>query len=124
MRLHLPISIGAIALLLSVSTFALDGIRSISQEVDALLRTLQYSRCQFNRNGQWYSAGEATAHLKSKLEYLHAKETINSTEDFIELAASNSSLSGVPYKVKCGDQGVVTSHKWLTEQLNILRTRK
>ena len=63
-------------------------------EVNGLLDHLQSSGCEFNRNGSWYAAGEARAHLQSKLEYLEGKDTIHSTEQFIELGASTSSMSG------------------------------
>ena len=44
-------------------------------EIEALLARLEVSGCQFNRNGSWYSAAQAKAHLQRKLEYLENKAT-------------------------------------------------
>ena len=40
------------------------------EEVMTLLSRLEGSKCQFNRNGTWYSGAEAKAHLVQKLEYM------------------------------------------------------
>lgn len=63
----------------------------IRAEVDALMARLQSSGCQFDRNGSWYSASDAKDHILRKLEYIESKNGIQSTEQFIELAASKSS---------------------------------
>ena len=90
-------------------------------EVNALLSALEYSGCEFSRNGSWYSGSEAKTHLLRKLEYLEGKNLVQSTEQFIELGASTSSSSGKPYLVRCGDAGPIESRKWLGTQLTILR---
>ena len=76
---------------------------------------------QFNRNGTWYSAAAARDHLLRKLEYLEDKTTIQSTEQFVELAATKSSISGKPYLVRCGSAAPVESRAWLIGQLGIIR---
>jgi hypothetical protein len=91
-------------------------------EIDALLSTFQTSGCEFNRNGTWYTAVEAKAHLLRKLEYLESKNAVQSTEQFIELGASTSSASGRPYLVKCGNAAPVESTKWLSAQLKAMRS--
>lgn len=93
----------------------------IRAEIDALLDKLQASGCQFNRNGAWHNGSEAKVHLLRKLEYLEGKGTVESTEQFIELAASKSSFSGKAYQVRCGTEAAVESQLWLTRQLAILR---
>ena len=65
-------------------------------EIDAVLSRLQSSGCQFDRNGSWYSSSEAKDHILRKLDYLEGKTTIQSTEQFIALAATKSSSSGKP----------------------------
>ena len=121
MRFNLFSLIGVMAMVVGTSPYALDSVPTVGREIDALLHTLGRSNCQFSRNGQWYSSDEASLHLKSKLQYLSATGSLNTTEQFIDLAASTSSVSGVPYQVKCVDAGVVESHRWLTEQLHLLR---
>lgn len=94
----------------------------IRAEIEALLTLLEVSACEFNRNGSWYSAREAKAHLLRKLEYLEKKNAVAKTEQFIELGASTSSLSGKPYLVKCPDADPVASSEWLLAQLKAIRS--
>ena len=96
----------------------------VRAEIDALLSRLEASGCQFNRNGSWYRGQEARDHLLRKLEYIEGMTTIQSTEQFIELAASKSSFSGEPYQVKCGDESPVQSQEWLSQQLASIRSSK
>lgn len=93
----------------------------VRAKVDLLLDRLQASGCEFNRNGSWYSGAEARGHLLRKLEYLEDKTTVQSTEQFIELAATKSSISGKPYLVRCGSAAPVESRAWLIGQLAIIR---
>ena len=44
-----------------------------------------------------------------KYDYLVAHDLIATTEDFIERAATKSSVRGQPYEVKCGSGAAVTS---------------
>lgn len=90
-------------------------------EIDALLVRLQSSGCSFNRNGSWYEAVDARAHLVKKLEYLEDRNLVQTTEQFIDRAATGSSLSGKPYLVRCGSTAPVESRTWLTQQLKALR---
>lgn len=93
-------------------------------EIQILLKKLQDSGCQFNRNGSWYSGTEAQTHLRKKIDYLERKNMLKSTKDFIKLGASSSSYSGKAYLVKCGATQAVESQIWLTDQLKILRESK
>lgn len=92
-----------------------------SAEIDALLARLESSGCRFNRNGSWYPAAEAKAHLARKLEWLRDKGLVESAEQFFERAGSGSSVSGQPYLVQCGSDAPVTSGAWLASQLKALR---
>lgn len=91
-------------------------------EIGLLLSRLETSACEFNRNGTWYTAADAKAHLLTKLKYLEDRGALQTTEQFIELAASNSSMSGQPYWVKCGGSAPVPSGPWLRTQLQVLRS--
>lgn len=86
-------------------------------EVTHLFAYLAGSNCQFNRNGSWYSAPDAAAHLKKKYDYLADKGAIGTSESFIELGASKSSVSGKPYLVKCGQAQPEQSAPWLGAEL-------
>lgn len=90
-------------------------------EIEGLLSRLAASGCQFKRNGNWHSAVEAQAHLRRKLDYLLDRGAVASAEQFIERAASQSSMSGRAYQVKCGSQAPVASGQWLRTELQRLR---
>lgn len=90
-------------------------------EVDALLSRLAQSECRFQRNGKWYGAAKARAHLERKLAYLERWGSLESAEQFIEKVGSGSSMSGEPYLVQCGDSSPVRSSEWLKAQLEALR---
>ena len=90
-------------------------------EVLALLARLESSGCQFNRNGAWYPGSEARAHLQRKLDYVEKHASPKSAEDFIDLAATSSSVSGQPYLVRCGAGVSEPSSAWLKRELRELR---
>ena len=48
--------------------------QSVPWEIDQLLGALGSSNCRFYRNGKWYGAADAQAHLTKKYEYLRKKE--------------------------------------------------
>jgi chitinase len=91
-------------------------------EVAHLLQYLETSGCQFQRNGTWHPGGKAKQHLKQKFDYLLNKGLIETTEDFIRLGASQSSMSGKPYYVRCPEKEIVPSAQWL--QTELLQYRK
>ena len=82
-------------------------------EINYLLEFVGNSGCEFFRNGSWYDAKKAEAHLRYKYEMLAARDRINTAEEFIEQAATKSSLSGQPYQVRCGGLDAATSEQWL-----------
>ena len=98
--------------------------QSALAEIDHLLVSLGSSDCRFYRNGTWYSASDAQAHLTKKYEYLRKKKLLGSAEDFITGAGTESSRSGQPYQVQCGQEGAVPSAVWLGEALRRLRTMR
>ena len=82
-------------------------------EINYLLGSIESSGCEFYRNGSWYDSKRAQAHLRDKYQMLAAADQISTAEDFIEKAATKSSLSGRPYQVRCGGGEAVTSNQWL-----------
>ena len=116
-------SILASGLLVMCSTALAAGLPvGARAEVEALLDRLSSSGCQFNRNGSWYGATEASAHIRKKLDYLDGKGRLQSAEDFIRLAGTESSQSGKAYQVKCGSAPAQASAAWL--QLRLLEIRQ
>ena len=90
-------------------------------EVLALLARLEASGCEFNRNGAWYPGSEARVHLQRKLDYVEQHASPKSAEDFVDLAATSSSVSGEPYLVRCGGAASEPSSVWLKRELRELR---
>ena len=109
--------------LLSSFCGAADLPGSTKQEVEHLFTHLETSGCQFNRNGSWYSSREAVAHLRKKYDYLASKNLLTTSESFIEKAATESSVSGKPYQVKCEGQAVVLSSVWFSNELKVYRNK-
>jgi hypothetical protein len=119
--MHKRLLLPALLALTCASAFAGPTPAPVRAEIDGLLFRLQVSGCQFQRNGSWYSGAEAKQHLLRKLEAVEARATLQSTEQFIALAASKSSFSGKPYLVRCNGTAAVESGEWLGSQLAGLR---
>jgi hypothetical protein len=116
--------LGLVLLLLAaVPADAAELSSSAQTEIDALLNRLGTSKCQFYRNGSWHSGVEARDHLQMKLEYLVEKGLITDSEEFIEKAGTESSLSGHPYKVRCPSQEDQPSAVWLRSELRKIRQK-
>ena len=111
-----------LAALLCVSLVHAAALSTASQaEIHALLSRLRTSGCEFKRNGIWHPADEAQAHLQRKLDYLVSKGAVASAEQFIERAATKSSVTGQTYLVKCGGKPPLPSSEWLAFQLRDVR---
>lgn len=95
---------------------------SVQMEVNFLLGDVEASGCEFYRNGTWHDAKSAQAHLRAKYKYLVARNQINTAEDFIARAATESSFSGQPYEVRCNGGAPVASKQWLQDELAHFRT--
>jgi hypothetical protein len=87
-------------------------------EIDHLLQYVAASSCTFVRNGNEYPADKARDHLATKYEF--AASHIATAEDFIRYLATQSSLSGAPYHVRCGNTDAL-SGPWLTAELDRYR---
>jgi hypothetical protein len=86
-------------------------------EIKYLLDFVGKSGCQFYRNGVWYDSGEARSHLSYKYDVLADHGQIKTADDFIEKAATKSSLTGIAYKVRCADSQELSSNRWLRDAL-------
>jgi hypothetical protein len=93
----------------------------VQTEVEYLLQYVETSGCSFYRNGTWYDGAHARAHLRAKYDYLAGRQLIGTAEDFIDKVATKSSVSGEPYKIRCGDGREVESGPWLHQMLGQYR---
>ena len=122
MNIRLTMSSVLVLGLLSVPVARADPPTSVHIEVNFLLGYLEGSRCEFYRNGTWHDSKAAQAHLRDKYKYLVARNLVNTTEQFIERGATESSITGQPYQVRCNGGATVTSSQWLRDELARFRT--
>ena len=83
--------------------------------VAALLRAVETSGCQMERNGELHEGKAAADHLRMKLE--RSGRPGMSADLFIDRVASGSTVSGKPYRVLCPGQPAVDSRVWLRARL-------
>lgn len=123
-RVNARTKIGATLLLgvLLTSVASAEPPTSVQIEVNYLLGYMEGSGCEFYRNGTWYDSQRAQSHLRDKYKALVARNLVNTTEQFIERAATESSLSGEPYQVRCNGNAPVTTNRWMREKLAHFRT--
>ena len=89
----------------------------VRQEINYLIRHIGDSGCEFKRNGIWNNSKTAEAHVRGKYDFLVKRGLIDTTQDFIDTAATESSLSGQPYEIRCGGGLPMPSSLWLSNEL-------
>jgi len=86
-------------------------------EPEKIERLIQYvaglKDAVFIRNGAEHTCAEAAEHMRGKLR--SAGASIKTARDFIEQAASRSSLSGQPYRVRLADREIAARDLLLEE---------
>ena len=78
--------------------------------IEYLLGSVAASDLQFMRNGKAHAGAEAAEHMRRK--YKHFEDRIQSADDFIDLAATKSMLSGKKYTVRTA-VGEMATADWL-----------
>ncbi|UHQ21671.1 DUF5329 domain-containing protein [Lysobacter sp. 5GHs7-4] len=122
MKPRLPILALALSVCFAVPALAAPPPQA-EREIEQLIATLGRSGCQFQRNGSWYDAAQAQAHLRKKYAYLRKRDMVASAEQFIERAGSESSMSGRAYQIRCGAAAAMPSAAWLRARLNEIRAK-
>lgn len=84
-------------------------------QIAHLLDFVRTSPCAFVRNGTAYAGAEAVVHIRKKYDYF--KDKIMTADDFIDLAATKSEMSGQPYLVRCPEQAPAPAAAWLRTEL-------
>ena len=90
---------------------------AVQEEIKYLLSYIEKSGCEFYRNGSWSDAKTAQGHIQTKYNFLVGRDHVATVSDFIDKAASESSMTGTPYQVRCGRNPPVLSRVWLGEEL-------
>jgi hypothetical protein len=88
-----------------------DTEKTISYLLDYISRT----DAIFIRNGQEATGAQAAEHLRQKWDYF--RRSIKTPEDFIQLAATRSELSGKLYLVRFKDGRESPAGAWLAKAL-------
>ena len=122
--MNAPLTIGWVLTLglLSAPVARAEPPIKVQTEVNFLLGFVEGSGCEFYRNGTWHDSKAAQSHLRDKYKYLVASNLVNTAEEFIERAATESSFSGKPYEVRCNGGATMTSNQWLRKELTRIRT--
>jgi hypothetical protein len=113
MTRRILLAAAALAVLLAAPARAAPDAHA-QREIDHLLAFVASSGCRFVRGGVEHDAREARDHLARKLDV--ARPLIGSADAFVDRVASGSSLTGEPYRVRCGD-GESTAKAWLAGEL-------
>ena len=105
---------------------AAGGVRSaptaqLEQTVQHLIDYVSGSGLTFVRNASEYTPAEAAAHMLKK--YHHFRDDIDTPEEFIELCATQSLLSGKPYLVIDNQGNEIPTSAWLRTELAAYRVR-
>lgn len=118
----MTVRIATVALLLALSaTVEAAPSAQARREIQGLMDALSTSSCEFQRNGTWHGRDEARKHLQRKYDYLLKKDLVDTAEQFIERAASKSSMSGRAYQVRCPGQPAQPAATWFKARLDALR---
>jgi len=94
-----------------------------AQQIEHLIDFVINSPCRFIRNGTEYDGPAAADHVRQKYEYYRDRDRVHSVEDFIDLAATKSALSGKPYQIRCPGQPVAPAADWLRAELQAYRAK-
>lgn len=89
--------------------------------VQHLMNYVSESGLTFIRNSSSYTSTEAAEHMNNK--YQHFKADIKTAEDFIELCATKSIMSGKPYLIIDKQGNEIRTSEWLKAELAAYRGR-
>ena len=91
-------------------------------EIKHLFKFIKNSACSMNRNGNVHPTEKAITHIQTKYDYY--RDDIKTTEDFIALSATKSTMSGEYYTVTCLNNKTIKTKDWLLAELRRYRTTR
>jgi hypothetical protein len=104
-----------------IATVSMNVHSSTEDEINYLLNFVSTTDCKYERNGTMYNGVKAAAHIKRKYNYY--LDDIKTTEDFIKLSATKSTMSGKYYKIHCQNKIAIKSQDWLLKALTSYRKK-
>ena len=120
-KTSMKISLYFFFFLLVIPTMRVAVADPMQDEIHHLLDFVASTQCRYERNGKSYDGEEAVKHIRRKYRYF--RKQIDSTEKFIELSATKSTMSGSYYMIHCDDGPGVRSQQWLLDELQDFRAR-
>ena len=108
-------------LLLAAGTVSSQPSGQAEQDIQHLIAYVSGSGLRFVRNTSEYTPSQAAAHMEMK--YRHFHDDIETAEDFIELCATKSLLSGKPYLVIDWQGQERRTSDWLRAELAAWQAR-
>lgn len=86
------------------------------EKIEALIAALaELKDATFIRNGEPHDVTEAIAHMRRKWEW--KKDEIATADDFIRIAASRSSTTGTPYRIRFAESREIDAADWFRARL-------
>jgi hypothetical protein len=107
----------AVAILVANPSIATND--GLDDTVQILLTRVSESGYVFIRNGKEHDARDAAKHMRRK--YQHFEDEIETPEQFIELAATKSLMTGRRYRIRLPDGTEMDTSDWLLDELASLR---
>jgi hypothetical protein len=115
-HIALVTGIACLILLLSAGPASSQPSYQTEQAIQHLIAYVSGSDLRFVRNASEYTPPEAAAHMQKK--YRHFRDDIETADDFIELCATKSLLSGKPYLVIDRQGQERQTSDWLKAELD------
>jgi hypothetical protein len=113
---YLSFLAGAVlALLLACGPCRAEPTAQVDQTIQHLIGYVSGSGLTFIRNSGEYTPAEAAEHMNRK--YQHTRGDIETPDEFIELCATKSLLSGKPYLVVAAEGKEQRTSDWLRAEL-------
>lgn len=107
----------ALCMLLFAGPGAAEPTEKVDTTIQYLMKTVSGSGLTFIRNGNRATPEKAAEHMSRKYE--HFRDDIDTPEDFIDLCATKSLLSGKPYMVVDGQGRERRTSDWLRAELAV-----
>lgn len=112
-----------VAIYLSATVAAADDAANLEAEVEYLLARVADSGYIFIRNGNDHDSVDAAKHMRRKYEHFRDKGKIGDIDEFIELSATKSMLTGKMYMVRMSDGSEIPTANWLHDEIDAYRER-
>ena len=119
-RKFISIYIGGLVVLLTMM-IPLTCRAETEKEIHHLLQFIENSECVFVRNNKRNSSLKARKHLERKYNII--KRRVKTAGDFIKYAATQSIITGKPYRIICNDRENPFA-EWLQTELDVFRKKR